>query len=281
MKKLLLFLAACLLLGSAVYAQDPGMRDTIVIEGLSIDSGFTFITTRFWAVTDDSVMFYNLPITWSAPLGGVTPSSQTNYFPPLTSWDVRFDSVCTGFIRQIGFADVDTLHNNPPLLTNGARVNCWNLRFNIAPGTRPQTISIDTVFDDRNRSAMFGLIDGLTQITPVIVKTPMQITRPGEGVDDGNPIPTNYALKQNYPNPFNPETNIEFSLPKETYVSLTVFNLLGQEVQTIVDGTVAAGDHIAHWNGKNDNGANVPSGIYFYKIYTSDFTQTNKMVLVR
>jgi hypothetical protein len=279
MKKLVMFLTVCLLLGSAVYAQDPGMRDTIIIEGLTSDSGYTFITTKIWAVTDDSVMFYNLPITWHAPLGGVTPSSQTNYFPPLTSWDVRFDSVCTGFIRQIGFADVDTLHNNPPLLTNGSRVNCWNLRFNVAPGTRPQEIAIDTVFDDRNLSAMFGLIDGLTQITPVIVKIPMQINR--VGIDDENPMPVEFALKQNYPNPFNPETNIEFSLAKETYVSLTVFNLLGQEVQTIVNGTVEAGNHIARWNGKNDNGANVPSGIYFYRIYTPDFAQTNKMVLVR
>jgi hypothetical protein len=283
MKKLVLSAIACLLLGGVAFGQanlDPGLRDSVIIEGLSVDSGIGAITTRIWVVSDDSIWQYNMPLTWNSPTNSVNPTSQTIYFPPLTAWDDRFDTVCTAdhFIRQIGFADLDS-GPNPPLLTNEQRVNCWNIRFHIDPGTPPQQISVDTVWDPINTSAYFGLIDGLTEFKPAVVRTPMTILR--NAVDGEEPIPFNYVLKQNYPNPFNPETNIEYALPKESDVSLTVYNLLGQTVRTLISEKVAAGAHTAHWDGRNENGENVPSGIYFYKLYTPEFSQTNKMVLLR
>jgi len=284
MKKLLLLTAACLLLGGIAYGQsnlDPGLRDSVLFEGMQVDSGAVLVSCKVWVVSDDSIWMYNMPITWNSPTNSVNPIGGTFYFPPLTSWDDRFDSVCTGahFIRQIGFADLDS-GANPPLLTNEQRINCWTLRFSIAPGTTPQSVSIDTVYDPVNTSAFFGLIDGLTEFKPAVrLLSPIRIVR--SAVDGQEPMPVEYALKQNYPNPFNPETNIEFAVPKDCDVSLVVFNLLGQTVRSLVSEKVAAGVHTAHWDGKNESGVNVPSGIYFYKLYTPDFTQTNKMLLVR
>ncbi len=98
---------------------------------------------------------------------------------------------------------------------------------------------------------------------------------------DKSAVPTEFALGQNYPNPFNPETVIEFALPTASEMSLTVYNIAGQTVATIINGTVPAGYHQVRWNGKDDNGTNASSGIYFYKIVSKDFSETRKMLLIK
>ncbi len=285
MKKMLLFTLACLLLSGVAFAQqdpdDPGFQDSLIIEGVTVDSGAIFANIRIWAVTDDSVNFYNLPLKWTAPLGGVFAGQGTQYFPPLTSWDVRFDTVMMSqtYVRNLGWAEIfaDTIPN-PPIQTNHQRTHLFTLRFIINPGAHRQMVILDTTRDDRNGSVVLGLSDGIREVTPGVKAGYLGI---GVGVEDDINVPVTYVLKQNYPNPFNPETNIEFSLPKEQDVSLTVFNLLGQQVRTLVNSRLASGDHTITWDGKNDNGVGVPSGIYFYRLYTPEFAQTNKMVMLR
>jgi FlgD Ig-like domain len=86
---------------------------------------------------------------------------------------------------------------------------------------------------------------------------------------------------QNYPNPFNPSTTIEFTVRERSKVSLKIYNVAGQLVRTLVDGDRAPGAvHKVAWDGRNDAGTTVSSGVYFYKLVTSDFTQTRKMVLL-
>jgi hypothetical protein len=87
-------------------------------------------------------------------------------------------------------------------------------------------------------------------------------------------LPQNYSLQQNYPNPFNPSTKISFSIPKETNVSLKVFNAVGQEVRNILNETLRPGNYSVDFNAQK-----LSSGIYFYKIVTSDFVSTKKMML--
>jgi hypothetical protein len=89
-------------------------------------------------------------------------------------------------------------------------------------------------------------------------------------------IPNDYGLTQNYPNPFNPSTTIRYSIPKEEFVTLRVFNLLGQEVKTIYQGTQRAGNHSIMFNA-----AQLPSGIYFYSIQAGNFSQVKKMMLMK
>ena len=285
MKKMLLFLAMFLAMTAMAFAQqdpqDPGIQDSLIVNTVEIDSGVTFAFVQIYAVTDDSVMYYNLPLRWTAPHGGVSVGTGTQYFPPITSWDLHFDTVMTSqsYVRQFAFADLGG-DDNPPLITNGTRVNAWTLRFIISPSARRQLVSLDTTWDDRNGPAVYGLADGTSEITPGFLRGFINIGHVGTD-EDVNTRPTDFALSQNYPNPFNPETNIEFSLPTEQNVSVVVFNLLGQHVKTLVDGSFAAGTHSVIWNGTNDAGANVPSGIYFYKMTSATFSQTNKMVMVR
>jgi len=94
-------------------------------------------------------------------------------------------------------------------------------------------------------------------------------------------IPESYALSQNYPNPFNPGTTIRYSLPQEGLTQLRVYNTLGQMVKTLVDGDQPAGEHAVYWDGTDDNGRRLSSGIYFYKLQAGDFSAAKKLVFVR
>ncbi len=91
----------------------------------------------------------------------------------------------------------------------------------------------------------------------------------------------NYRLSQNYPNPFNPTTNISFEIPKSTNVKLEIFNLLGEKVNTLLDDILISGKHSVVWNGENNAGNLVASGVYFYRIIADDFISVKKMMYLR
>ena len=96
-----------------------------------------------------------------------------------------------------------------------------------------------------------------------------------------NSLPTEFELSQNYPNPFNPTTDISFSLPAPSRVTLEVFNVLGQKVNTLVDGDMAAGTHTVTWKGDNSSGSSVSSGVYFYRISAGDNVETRKTMMLK
>jgi flagellar hook assembly protein FlgD len=86
----------------------------------------------------------------------------------------------------------------------------------------------------------------------------------------------------NYPNPFNPSTTIAYQLPNDgTFVHLTIYNILGQAVRTLVNMKQNAGSYQTVWDGKNDAGIAVPSGVYIYQLTSGDFVKARKLMLVR
>jgi hypothetical protein len=93
---------------------------------------------------------------------------------------------------------------------------------------------------------------------------------------EGDVLPTNYLLHQNYPNPFNPSTLISFETPTRAFVVLTVFDVLGREVQTLINEQMSAGRHAARFSA-----ANLPSGTYFYRLRAGSFVGTKKLTLLR
>jgi hypothetical protein len=93
--------------------------------------------------------------------------------------------------------------------------------------------------------------------------------------------PDDFVLKQNYPNPFNPSTEVAFSLARMNDIRLTIYNVLGQEVRLLADGTFAAGDHTVVWDGKDNSGRAVSSGVYFYRLSAKDFMTEKKMLLLK
>jgi hypothetical protein len=94
-------------------------------------------------------------------------------------------------------------------------------------------------------------------------------------------IPMTFNLSQNYPNPFNPKTSISYVVADAGNVTLTVYNLLGEQVKVLVDGFQAAGEYTVDWNGDDVSGRTVSSGVYFYKLSSGDYAQTKKMMLMK
>ncbi len=104
----------------------------------------------------------------------------------------------------------------------------------------------------------------------------------GVDVDENENVVDSYNLAQNFPNPFNPTTQISFQIPETDFASLTVFNVLGQEVKTLVNEKIVGGvNHTAQWDGTDINGSKVASGVYFYKLTSGNFTDIKKMVLLK
>jgi hypothetical protein len=98
---------------------------------------------------------------------------------------------------------------------------------------------------------------------------------------DENNIPADFHLAQNFPNPFNPSTKIEFSIPVTAHVTISIFNILGQETATILDEIKPAGNYSITWDGVDSYGQKVSSGIYIYRINADDYTDYKKMALVQ
>jgi hypothetical protein len=101
----------------------------------------------------------------------------------------------------------------------------------------------------------------------------------GPGPDDItslNEIAADYSLSQNYPNPFNPVTKIKFSIPKNEFVSLKIYDIAGDEVMTLISNDVKAGSYSVDFNGSL-----LSSGVYFYRLETGNFLETKKMILVK
>lgn len=156
---------------------------------------------------------------------------------------------------------------------------------NVAPQT---TLAVDTIYQVDsvivNDSVIYfgeGLqatdSTGLMMLEPGFVPGKVRVTL-STGVDDDitTGLPHTFAVNQNYPNPFNPSTVISFSVPRSSEVKIEVFNLLGQVVTTLADGTLPAGNHQVIWDASKN-----PSGVYFYRVRWSGGSETRKMVLVK
>lgn len=100
-------------------------------------------------------------------------------------------------------------------------------------------------------------------------------------VDEDGIIPDKFEVAQNYPNPFNPTTTIRFNLPEASFVTVRIYNMLGQEVRTLVAEELTNGQHFVQWDARNNLGLKVSSGAYIYKVVAGKFTEARKMLLLK
>ena len=90
-----------------------------------------------------------------------------------------------------------------------------------------------------------------------------------------------FTISQNYPNPFNPTTTLKYDLPEDAMVNITIYDMMGRRIKTLVNGPKSAGYRLVIWDATNDYGRPVSAGIYLYQIQVGEFTQTKKMVLFK
>ncbi len=153
--------------------------------------------------------------------------------------------------------------------------------FSFTTWTDGDSIVVDTMQFNAGSGYAFSIQGVVGAVEPVwegryVFQFPTDV----KDVTDGN-LPQTFSLQQNYPNPFNPTTRISFDVPRKSNITLTVYNILGQKVTTLVDREMAPGSYEVDWDGKTDGGTEVASGVYFYKIKADSFVETKKMMLVR
>lgn len=170
--------------------------------------------------------------------------------------------------------------NGVPATPAGANYTRWQVTLNNLPQ--------GTVMLEAKATDAFGN----TELNPHKIAIGIGATPTGTGDDNRNPLtPQNFTLENNFPNPFNPETHIKFTVASESQsvseVRLTVYDVLGHRVRELVNGYMAPGEYVRTWDGRDDNGSQVASGVYLYRIVarnstTSEtFMQARKMLLVR
>jgi hypothetical protein len=143
-------------------------------------------------------------------------------------------------------------------------------------------VGADSVVGASGRSYSDDDIGGWFNYTMFDWQIRSAIATPTAVIEIGGPnVPRTFELGQNFPNPFNPRTRVEFALSQPSHVRLSVYNLLGQHVVTLVDEHMPAGRYQADFEGRNQWGDEVPSGVYFYRLDTDEFSQTRKMMLLR
>jgi hypothetical protein len=219
--------------------------------------------------------------SWDGPhCYTITSAGAATYSTDLGSTTIDFDAA--------GGTHLDTtIHvtSNPTGANVGCRIadSTW-LTCTVSSGTTPSDI---VLFFDPNGQPVTSLQDTLyitdgTKGTNADVMTIVVNFDVSSDVKErtGN-LPTVYSLSQNYPNPFNPTTTINFALPEASHVSLDIYNVLGQKVRTLVNEPLAANNYEVEWDGRNETGSEVASGIYFYKLQTDNFVNTKKMILSR
>jgi hypothetical protein len=121
----------------------------------------------------------------------------------------------------------------------------------------------------------------IEELAKWLPKTNAPESPPKEILEQDDDMPEEYILFQNYPNPFNPLTEIEFQVPRNGHITITVFNNLGQKVRTLVNEKKLAGNYAVAFDGVDEKGIPLPSGIYYYQMQIDAYVRTKKMILVQ
>jgi uncharacterized protein (TIGR02145 family) len=190
----------------------------------------------------------------------VADEHKNSYSLPPTFPQMAFDARFTDNMKYIQDAGEISVINTNSRLT-------LNYSVNLDPGEHLKWVFM-------TNSGKEHILNGTGEITlPPETK--------GMSLEKRAIFPDVYALYQNYPNPFNPVTKITYQLPEESYVAVTIYNLAGQKVTTLVDGRRSAGFHAVDWYGENSKGESVASGLYFFRIEAENFSKTLKMLLLK
>ena len=188
---------------------------------------------------------------------------------------LTFDGIKSTTITS-GWEALDAKENEAGVLTIGA----YNAK---STSVSKEDVLVTVLFTVKEDASGSGDI-WLSNATDDVAEAEIINARFSAATDDVRrlgSVPSSYALEQNYPNPFNMDTEIIYELPEADHVTVTIYNSLGHEIRTLVSRNHDAGRYAARWNGKDNLGADVTSGIYIYRLETNKFNESRKMLLVK
>jgi len=252
---------------------------------LTNDSGQYTITAlggvynvRVWGLIDDVIDMWDYEFDFTRPQPFTVSGTSATTLPitvPAPTYPVSGRvTLGTGEIAQVGatitFTNVNTELHSPAMVTSvedGA--------FTIAP--RPGSYNVTAV--TTHLGVQYTYSSGSPVEIPRAAALNIHISPLGE--DDVTAGVSVTALKSNYPNPFNPTTTISFDIARDGNVLIEIYNAKGQLVKSLVDGGFRAGSHTVVWNGDDSQGRSVGSGVYFYRMVSSEYSSVKKMLLMK
>jgi hypothetical protein len=239
---------------AGIYLMPAGTSDTTVKKLGSDVTNYNVVvphlepSTPFVPAYFKSVLLNtNGTITWN-----INPDSSGQY--SLQIFYQNYDALKTVSIALDGSTVVPSV--NLPVKADSTSTSVLSPYFPVVAGPHTLTLSGAPVNVD------------FVQLTRVIPQGPVSVSPDG--------LPLTYSLDQNYPNPFNPSTQINFSLAKVSNVKLVIYNVLGQQVTTLIDTRMDAGPHTVRFDARN-----LASGVYFYRLDAGDFKANKKMLLLK
>ena len=202
--------------------------------------------------------------------GGVLDRGQAQSYsapprPPIGAFDVRFEGDHRLVVTDEALIQIQAQHY--PI----------QIEIPVLPTASDDVYVIESLVGQDAQDAQILFAGQMLYVTDPSVKTLRLRVHSALETD----LPDTFVLEQNYPNPFNPSTQIGYYLPQETDVRVEVFNLYGQKIADLFSGVQAAGRHQVQWDGRDQTGTQVSSGMYVYRLQTERFTQTKKMVLLK
>jgi len=271
----------CFLIPAVVSAADMGKRDIFKFgeaEWISENE----ITVPISVVHDEDLVAMDIPLEWS---DGVTltnvsfADTRVDYFDAkIANINEETNRVLIGLISMV-YERKETLKpGNGVIAELTFRVDDATIeQFDITPfeATNPGH-SLALVYNDWSSGK--PLVD---HVNPQLEGNTVLLTKNPSDSEPGSMVPKSYSLGQNFPNPFNPSTTLLYSLKQAGHVQLSIYNILGQNVRTLVDEYQDANTYTKVWDGCDDSGQPVASGIYMYRIKSGDFTDIKKMVLMK
>jgi hypothetical protein len=275
------------------------MRDTTINQGATLS--FTYTATD---LNGDPLTYYLL----SPPTGATMTTSGVFTWRPVypTVGPTTIQAIVSdGLLQDIGTATVTVTRTNlKPTISSRTPAAVTTISYNkptifTLSATDPNgdplvykwvvnnqvvksgtDTSYSTTFTDPHNTAK--IVTGVVTDPDGLADSTMWFFTITDIQTDKSPVPTEYALGQNYPNPFNPTTNIQFDLPKTSSVAMEVFNVSGARIRSLLRGeSISAGSHTIMWDGRDDSGRIVPSGVYMYRITAGDFHAWKKMTMLK
>jgi len=256
--------------------QSPATFDSLWMDTLDADPGEQ-IVLNVYAYNERDLAAIDVALDYGSTLllfDSVSYDARSG--ASATSKTINRDSLNHTILTSLDFDFMPLAPSEGPLL---------GIHFTVDSSAQETVIPIDTTTVGISSSTQFTLTDadGGFSYPPMFTAgwIEIKITTSIEDITAENLLPAEYTLHQNYPNPFNPTTSIELSLPQAGYVTLEVFNILGQSVRRLVDQELPAGVHRVTFDGHNSRGKQLSSGIYFYRLKTDQHTESRKMILLK
>jgi hypothetical protein len=281
MKRLsVIALLLCFLIPAVVSAADMGKRD-IFRFGKAEWISDNEVAVPISVTHDEALMAMDIPLEWS---DGVTLTDVSFEETRVDYFDIKIanikeaeNRVLIGLITMVYERKEELKPGDGTVATLTFRVDDESLKeFEVNPfvTTNPGH-SLSLVYNNWASGKPI-----VAHANPEVVDNKIVLPA-AKGVNSEPQIPDEYSLDQNFPNPFNPSTTLAYSLKEPGHVTLNIYNVLGQNVRTLVDEHQDAGSYTKVWDGLDDRGNGVASGMYFYRIKAGDFSDIKKMVMLK